>query len=113
MTRVATLDNEDYLLHIARHGTATHVEALVRRYRKVQKQDDTAAEQQQDNERQLVYYQDDDGMWIIHARLPPEAGSLVVKAIEAVAMPEQEAKHTALRAETAEEKDEQDDSAES
>ena len=85
MTRVATAQNEDYLLHIARHGTASHVEGLVRRYRKVRQQDDEALECRQDSERQLVYYQDDDGMWIIHAKLPPEAGALVVKAIEAVA----------------------------
>lgn len=44
--------------------TACHVEGLVRRYRKVQKQDDAAVERQQGKERQLVYYQDDDGMWI-------------------------------------------------
>jgi hypothetical protein len=43
------------------------------------------AEKQQDNARELVYYQDDDGMWIIHAKLPPEDGALVVKALEAVA----------------------------
>jgi len=29
MTRVATRENEDYLLQIARHGTAAHVERLV------------------------------------------------------------------------------------
>jgi len=32
MTRVATAKNEDYLLMIARHGTAVHVERLVRNY---------------------------------------------------------------------------------
>ena len=32
MTRVATEKNEDYLLMIARHGTAVHVERLVRNY---------------------------------------------------------------------------------
>ena len=35
MTRVATSENEDYLLMIARHGTAHHVETLVRKYRRV------------------------------------------------------------------------------
>jgi len=114
MTRVATPQNEDYLLHIARHGTASHVEGLVRRYRKVQQQEaDEALERRQDSERQLVYYQDDDGMWIIHAKLPPEAGALVVKAIEAVAAPEQEERQTAQRAEAVETNDEESDSAES
>jgi hypothetical protein len=36
-------------------------------------------------------------MWIIHARLPAEAGSLVVKAIEAVATPEQEKKQAEIQ----------------
>jgi len=112
MTRVATPENEDYLLHIARHGTASHVEGLVRRYRKVRQQDE-ALERRQDSERQLVYYQDDDGMWIIHAKLPPEAGALVVKAIEAVAAPEQEERQTVQRAKAVAKDDEENDSAES
>lgn len=35
MTRIATPANEDYLLMIARHGTASHMERLVSRYRRV------------------------------------------------------------------------------
>ncbi|MBP6700881.1 MAG: DUF222 domain-containing protein [Halioglobus sp.] len=111
MTRVATARNEDYLLHIARYGTASHVEGVVRRYRKVQQQNVEAVEHRQDNERQLVYYQDDDGMWIIHAKLPPEAGALVVKAIEAVAAPEQERRQTAQREEAVKKNDDENDSA--
>ena len=37
ITRVATVENEDYLLQIARHGTAAHVERLVRNFRKVKR----------------------------------------------------------------------------
>ena len=51
--------------------------------------DEDAQEREQESERKLVYYQDRDGMWIIHAKLPPEAGALVIKAIEAVANPVQ------------------------
>ena len=40
MTRVATADNEDYLLMIAHHGTAYHVETLVRKYRRARKLQD-------------------------------------------------------------------------
>ena len=60
----------------------------------VKQVDDTIAEGEQEGKKDLVYYQDSDGMWIIHARLPAEAGSLVVKAIEAVATPEQEKNQT-------------------
>ena len=34
MTRIADAGNEDYLLGIAKHGTAQHVEGLVSRYRR-------------------------------------------------------------------------------
>ena len=89
MTRVATPENEDFLLRIARQGTASHVEKVVGKYKSVQSQEDDAVEREQDNARKLVYYQDSDGMWVIHAKLPPEAGALVVKAIQAIAAPEQ------------------------
>ena len=36
-------------------------------------------------------------MWVIHAKLPPEAGALVVKAIEAVATPAQLEKQQQLQ----------------
>ena len=89
MTRVATPENEDFLLRISQHGTASHVEKVVSKYKSVNTTDDQAQEREQDNERKLVYYQEKDGMWIIHAKLPPEDGALVVKAIEAVAKQEQ------------------------
>jgi len=97
MTRVATAKNEDFLLRIAQHGTASHVEKVVAKYKGVQTTDEEAKECEQDNERKLVYYQDQDGMWVIHARLTPEAGALVVKAIEAVAKQEQEEKQEQLQ----------------
>ena len=92
MTRVATPQNEDFLLRVAQQGTASHVEKVVGRYKRIQVNDEDAQECEQDNERKLVYYQDQDGMWVIHARLPAEAGALVVKAIEAATDPVREEK---------------------
>jgi hypothetical protein len=40
MTRVVTLENEDFLLRIAQHGTASHVEKAVGKYKQVQAADD-------------------------------------------------------------------------
>ena len=97
MTRVATPENEDFLLRIAQHGTASHVEKVVGKYKGVQAKQDDVVERDQDNARKLVYYQDSDGMWVIHAKLPPEAGALVVKAIEAIAVPEQTQKQEQLQ----------------
>jgi hypothetical protein len=87
MTRVATPENEDYLLMIAQHGTASHVEKVVTKYKSVNCANEEQVESDQEEARKLVYYQDDDGSWVIHARLPAEAGSLVVKAIEAIVTP--------------------------
>ena len=36
MTRAATPENEDFLLTIAHYGTASHLEQVVKKYRKVQ-----------------------------------------------------------------------------
>jgi hypothetical protein len=97
MTRVAVPENEDYLLMIARHGTASHMEKLVGQFRRVQRADGNEAEREREALRRLAYYQDDEGMWVIQARLPPEEGSLVVKAIEAVAAPIQKERQDQLQ----------------
>ncbi|TXS90189.1 DUF222 domain-containing protein [Parahaliea maris] len=98
MTRVATAENEDYLLMIARHGTASHMEKLVGKFDRVQRQrTDRQHDKEQENARKLVYYQNDDGMWVIHAKLPPEAGEQVIKALEAVVAPIQEERQRELQ----------------
>ena len=83
MTRVATAENEVYLLQIARHGTAAHVERLVCNYRKVQR----IAERQRANavhkERYVHFHHADDGALVIEARLPPETGAIVLDALAA------------------------------
>ena len=92
MSRVATPENEDFLLMIAQHGTASHMEQVVSKYQGVQRSIERQselhhAEADQQKMRELVSYQDSDDMWVIHARLPAEEGSLVVKALDAVARP--------------------------
>jgi Domain of unknown function (DUF222)/HNH endonuclease len=47
-------------------------------------------EARREHARELYWFQDEDGMWVIHGRLPPEQGQLVVKALEAVTRPIQE-----------------------
>ena len=41
---------------------------------------------------EAIYFQDDEGMWVIEATLPRDAGALLVRAIEAVASTMQDAK---------------------
>jgi len=44
MTRVATNDNEDYLLMIAKQGTASHMDKLVRKFQLVNSKDNPRQE---------------------------------------------------------------------
>ena len=100
MTRVATPDNESYLLNIARHGTTHHVETLTRAFRTAsstisstisptedlieaasEQAEDVKQAQKEQDARKLNYYQDEDGMWVIRARLPAEEGGLLVKVL--------------------------------
>lgn len=62
---------------------------------RVERNREDKAEREWLQARKLVHYQDDDGMWVIHARLPPETGSLVVQAIEAVTEPLRQAQWAA------------------
>ena len=82
MTRVATPANEDELLNIAWYGTASHVERLVSQYRKVKRLEALEAENQRHELRELNWHVDDDGSYVLKARLTPEQGERIVKAIE-------------------------------
>jgi hypothetical protein len=82
MTRVATPANESVLVHVARHGTAAHVEKLVRKYHWTQRRDAGKLAQLQHEQRHVTYFFDGDGDLILNARLPPEVGAVVRKALE-------------------------------
>ena len=118
ITRVATANNESLLLAMAERTSASHLEQLVAKYQPVDElglagmkggldeagevvdsvesvtDEGVAAgedeEAQREHARELYWFQDEDGMWVIHGRLPPEQGQLVIKALEAVARPLQE-----------------------
>jgi Domain of unknown function (DUF222)/HNH endonuclease len=81
MTRIADANNEDYLLMIAKHGTAYHVETLVRKYRRAKRLQDAEQARAQHDHRQLRHYHDDDGSLVIKGRFPPEQGALILKAL--------------------------------
>ena len=82
MTRIADSSNEDYLLMIAHHGTAHHVEKLVAKFRTAQRLQDAEAANEQYRDREVTHYYDHDGCLVIKARLPAEQGALIVKALE-------------------------------
>ena len=88
ITRVATPENEEYFLMIARHGTAAHVERLVQAYRRVGRDE---AQAQLEN-RRFSYYVDEDGSYVIRGRLTPEQGERLMLALDAAvdAMPRED-----------------------
>ncbi len=84
LTRVATIKNEDYLLKIARHGTAAHVERLVRQYRKVKRTEALELENERHAIRQLDWYFDDDDSLVLKGRFSPEQGMVIKKVLELI-----------------------------
>jgi Domain of unknown function (DUF222) len=74
LTRVACPATEQLLLNIALHGTAHHVEAIVRQFRRVQEAAEMSREARQQANRRLTWSCDHDGSMVINARLPADRG---------------------------------------
>jgi len=102
MTRVATPENEEFLLRIALHGTAFHVERAVRQYRHAKRAEALQDENDRHQQRRVVWRLDDDGSYVLHARFTPEQGERLRQAMDA-AMEEIEAEQEDVTAETSEE----------
>ena len=84
ITRVATTDNEGALLEMARAGTASHLERIVRAYRSALGSDETDSAERAHDERFLQWSYDDDGTSVLKARLAPDAAALVRTALDLV-----------------------------
>ncbi len=82
MTRVATPANERALLSMALHGTASHVEKLVGKYRWTQRQEAAKQAHSQYLNRAVHHFYETKDTFVLHARLPAEVGALVVKALQ-------------------------------
>jgi hypothetical protein len=82
VTRIAEEADEDYLLMIMKHGTAHHVEKLVRLYRRAERLQDPEDAKDRHHNRQLSHRYDEDGCLVIKGRFSAEQGALIVKALE-------------------------------
>jgi hypothetical protein len=85
LTRVATPENEEELLIFAQAGTACHVEKLVRAWRRVDRCEEIEEAEKRHQHRYARVYTDEDGMVVLRARLEPEVGAVVLRALEAAA----------------------------
>src|SRR3989449_6958206 len=83
LTRAATPETEERLLKVGRAGTAEHSERIVRGWRRVDLIAEAKQSAQRHRSRALRVYQDEDGMVVIHGRLEPETGAVLMKALEA------------------------------
>ncbi len=83
LTRVACPATEEALLMTALYGTASHVEKLVRYYRRAQEAAELSRAARQHLTRGLSCYHDEDGSLVLKGRLPAEVGDLLLKALEA------------------------------
>ena len=83
LTRVAGPETEAELLSMALHGTASHVERLVRSYRQVQEVAERDREARQHAGRSVSWLIEDDGSLSMRIRLTAEAGAVVLRALEA------------------------------
>ena len=74
LTRVATPETEEPLLAIGKAGTASHVERIVRGWRRVDALAEARETAHRHKTRGLHVYDDEDGMVVFRERLTPEAG---------------------------------------
>ena len=83
LTRVATPENEEELMDFARAGRASHVERLVRAWRRVDRLEEESLERERHKTRSLTLWPDEDGTYVLRGRLDPEVGALLMRALEA------------------------------
>ena len=69
-------------MEVGRLGTAAHVEKLARAYRGVVRELTSDEANRRYRKRYLEWYHDDDGSVVISARLTPEDGAVVIKALD-------------------------------
>ncbi len=82
MTRVADAGNESYLLNIALCGTASHMEDVVRGYRRALDAAELSREAVQQRDQSLWWHTEADGSLVVRGRLPAEVGALFVRALQ-------------------------------
>jgi len=85
LTRVATSDNESRLLQLAYHATASQVERVVRAWRRCDRLEEAREDRHRHLSRSVTTSVDEDGMVVLRARLTPEQGAVVQRALEAAA----------------------------
>ena len=85
LTRVATPQNEERLLQLAYHATASQVERVARACRCCDRLEEAREDRHRHLARSVTTYVDDDGMVVLRARLTRELGAVAQRTLEAAA----------------------------
>ena len=83
LTKVAGPATEQDLVEIARHATGAQIERLVSGCRTADRLEAERNADEPDPESTVRWWHDEDGSIVVLARLSPESGDIVVKALEA------------------------------
>ncbi len=83
ITRVATKVTEAKLLEIADKSSAAELERMVRGWRHLSREGELTAEEVRHQRRAFSVVIDADGTYVVRGRLEPEAGAVLMRAIEA------------------------------
>ncbi len=83
LTRVAKPENEEQLLTFATAGSAANLQRLVKGWKQLDRRSEVTAEQLRFRTRTFSAFVADDGTVVLKGRLDPEAGAVLMRAIEA------------------------------
>ena len=83
LTRIATPATEESLVDLGRAGTAAHVEQAVRTWRRIDRTVEASDDDVRDASSHVTTHIDETGMFVIRGRLAPEAGEVLMKALDA------------------------------
>ena len=83
LTRIATPDTEQSLVDLGRAGTAAQVERVVRSWRRVDRTVEAHEDELRDASSHVTTHIDENGMFVIRGCLAPEAGEVLMKALDA------------------------------
>ena len=83
LTRVARPETEKELVELGKAGTAAHIERVVRAWRRIDRSVEAADDELRDALSRVTTHIDENGMFVIRGRLAPEAGEVLMKALDA------------------------------
>jgi hypothetical protein len=83
VTRCATPENQEFLLDLARDSTAAQLERITRNYRRYERLREAHDVEKRHSMRSVTVSYDEEGFVVIMARLLPEDGQVVLKALQA------------------------------